>query len=322
MLASMRMSMCANLILCTVSCLAGPRVAWARQQTSQATSGDLRPSDAHSGSGFDQGSGTLVEPVDHAYGSRMPGAQRRLQQGDAEKAPTGMAAWNPRTHGYVAAISIGLLGPLAVVVSRNFREFRPFWIWVHSLLAVVALIGGVVGLIFGGKLPEDGLDESVYSAHKGIGGAAVALYGIQVLMASVRPNPSHKRRKLFNIAHHWTGRVGIALGIISVFIGLHLAEELNKFFWGYAIVLGVIILLWIVKEVLDLFAVLKSNRRGPGSHKMPGPVNGSFASVLLLHGRPAVGPEGSTHAKRGSTNDLMTRDEQIHHSGNLEMTNI
>lgn len=49
----------------------------------------------------------------------------------------------------------------------SLQEFKPVWIWVHSLLAIVALIGGIVGVVFGGKLPEDAdFVDSVYSAHK------------------------------------------------------------------------------------------------------------------------------------------------------------
>ncbi len=45
--------------------------------------------------------------------------RRRLQQ-EADK-PSGLAGWNPRTHGYTTTIAMGLVAPLAVVVSRNFR---------------------------------------------------------------------------------------------------------------------------------------------------------------------------------------------------------
>lgn len=184
---------------------------------------------------------------------------------------------------------MGLLGPLAVVVSRTFREFRPLWIWFHGGLALTALVGGIVGVIFGSQLPD--LTGSVYSAHKGIGAAAVALYGLQVLGAFFRTKPIHASRKVFNFVHHWLGRLGIVLAIINVYLGLKLAKEKNKFYWGYAIILGSIMLLWITKEVLDFFAVMESNRRGPESHKRPGPVNGSFASRFLLHGRPQVGKD-------------------------------
>lgn len=47
--------------------------------------------------------------------------KRRALLQDQAAQPTGLAAWNPRTHGYVAAISFGLVMPLAAVISRCFR---------------------------------------------------------------------------------------------------------------------------------------------------------------------------------------------------------
>lgn len=45
-------------------------------------------------------------------------------------------------------------------------------------------------------------------------------------------------------------------------------QELHKFWWGYAVALGAIVLLWLAKEVIDFFAVLSSNRRGADSLKV------------------------------------------------------
>lgn len=46
-----------------------------------------------------------------------------LQAGGGEmmEMPTGVAAWNPRVHGYTAAISFGIVMPFAVIISRCFR---------------------------------------------------------------------------------------------------------------------------------------------------------------------------------------------------------
>ena len=45
-------------------------------------------------------------------------------------------------------------------------------------------------------------------------------------------------------------------------------QELHKFWWGYAIALGAIILLWLAKELIDFFAVLSCNRRSADSLKV------------------------------------------------------
>ena len=41
--------------------------------------------------------------------------------GGGESEPTGIAAWNPRTHGYTAGISFGIVMPFAALISRGFR---------------------------------------------------------------------------------------------------------------------------------------------------------------------------------------------------------
>lgn len=45
-------------------------------------------------------------------------------------------------------------------------------------------------------------------------------------------------------------------------------QEVHKFWWGFSIALGAILLLWLVKELADYFAVLSSNRRGANSLKV------------------------------------------------------
>lgn len=56
---------------------------------------------------------------------RLQASRSLLQEGGSgmvEEEPTsGLSSWNPRPHGYAAAISFGLALPLAAVISRNFR---------------------------------------------------------------------------------------------------------------------------------------------------------------------------------------------------------
>jgi hypothetical protein len=45
-----------------------------------------------------------------------------LQEAGGEEAkPSGIAGWNPRTHGYTVAISFGIVMPFAAIISRGFR---------------------------------------------------------------------------------------------------------------------------------------------------------------------------------------------------------
>ena len=41
------------------------------------------------------------------------------------------------------------------------------WFWLHASLSVAALIGGILGVIFGSKLPADKFEGvSIYDVHK------------------------------------------------------------------------------------------------------------------------------------------------------------
>lgn len=42
----------------------------------------------------------------------------------------------------------------------------PGWFWLHVPLGVAAFIGGLLGVIWGAKLPSDDLTSSLYDAHK------------------------------------------------------------------------------------------------------------------------------------------------------------
>jgi hypothetical protein len=44
-----------------------------------------------------------------------------LQESGGGAEPTGIAAWNPRTHGYTVGISFGIVMPFAALISRGFR---------------------------------------------------------------------------------------------------------------------------------------------------------------------------------------------------------
>ena len=40
------------------------------------------------------------------------------------------------------------------------------WFWLHAPLGLAAFVGGVLGVVFGAKLPQDGLSPTVLDAHK------------------------------------------------------------------------------------------------------------------------------------------------------------
>jgi hypothetical protein len=45
--------------------------------------------------------------------------------GEEMAPPSGIAGWNPRTHGYTVGISFGIVMPFAALISRGFRVGAP-----------------------------------------------------------------------------------------------------------------------------------------------------------------------------------------------------
>lgn len=170
---------------------------------------------------------------------------------------------DPRVHGYVASVFLGVLLPLSIVVARNFKEFNPKWFHVHRVLGVLAFVGGLIGVIFGQYITKNEQlvlrnsivvvgAEPVPSYHKGLGWLAVVLVAAQMTSLVLRPAMGHKYRGIWEICHHWSGRVAVAFSIANVYNGAYIAKETAKYYWGYSIVLGVIVLAAFSKEIVDI----------------------------------------------------------------------
>jgi hypothetical protein len=68
---------------------------------------------------------------------------------------------------------------------------------------------------------------------------------------------------------------------ITVYICIDL-QEAHKFYWGYAIIIGAIILVWLLKEVIDFFRVTADNKRvDRGGHEVISRVCGAFDTALF-----------------------------------------
>jgi hypothetical protein len=56
-------------------------------------------------------------------------------------------------------------------------------------------------------------------AHKWVGVVVTALGSIQLVIGFMRPHPGSEWRPLWNVAHHYTGRLAIILAWVAVLIG-------------------------------------------------------------------------------------------------------
>ena len=68
-------------------------------------------------------------------------------------------------------------------------------------------------------------------------------------------------------------------------------QEAHKFYWGYAIIIGAIILVWLLKEVIDFFRVTADNKRvDRGGHEVFHRVCGTcMRFIMTLFASSALG---------------------------------
>ncbi|BDA49891.1 probable cytochrome b561 and DOMON domain-containing protein At3g25 [Coccomyxa sp. Obi] len=128
-------------------------------------------------------------------------------------------------HGWLMSIAWGVLAPAAIVLAYNFRNVPPSNMWFHAhraimLVAYLMQLAGV-GVVIA-VMPQY---WEVYSRqvmiHIAVGIALEILAGGQVLAAMVkRPSQASRYRRAWNVAHTWTGRLLLLLGIALIFDGL------------------------------------------------------------------------------------------------------
>ena len=163
---------------------------------------------------------------------------------------------NMRTlHAVFMSLAWCVLLPAGVVVARLYKDRHPSWFAAHTTLqtwgALFAIAGYTVGLklasmpahlvestkaadttavatvVMSARLKGAGIASSMHSA---VGTTAVVLLLWQIVLVTVlRPNntgESKRRRRLWNLAHRWTGRSAIALGVSNCYLGLAMWTKL------------------------------------------------------------------------------------------------
>ncbi|EIE22951.1 hypothetical protein COCSUDRAFT_41963 [Coccomyxa subellipsoidea C-169] len=128
-------------------------------------------------------------------------------------------------HGWLMSIAWGVLAPAAIVLAYNFKNVPPTNMWFHAhralmLLAYLMQLAGV-GVIIA-VMPQywDYYSRQVM-IHISVGIACEFLAGMQVLSAMVkRPGKASPYRRTWSVAHIWTGRLLLIVGIVLIFDGL------------------------------------------------------------------------------------------------------
>ncbi|KAI0417896.1 hypothetical protein F5X98DRAFT_363420 [Xylaria grammica] len=161
----------------------------------------------------------------------------------------------PVAHGALAATAFGFLFPLGAILVRVVPGREA--LFAHGFLQVLAYAAYVAGAGLGLYLasimhiPGSGaglLDAAGRNAHPIIGIVLLVALFFQPLLGAVHHARFKRlgRRTWVSHVHLWTGRLGITLGIINGGLGFALAGTTGAPVVAYAVVSGVMWLLWLL----------------------------------------------------------------------------
>ena len=103
------------------------------------------------------------------------------------------------------------------------------WFRLHVALQLSGMVCFIVGFVYAWKyLPGVGNGDptgaKVGLAHMYLGTIIMGLAGLQVIVGFVRPKPGSRPRPLWNILHHWLGRLTIFSAWVTVYMGIYMAH--------------------------------------------------------------------------------------------------
>jgi hypothetical protein len=195
-------------------------------------------------------------------------------------------------HGIVAAVAFAFLFPLGSILMRVAHLGPHTWV-LHGLVQLVAyaLYTAAAGLglhlVSIVRIPSSSnnnttslLDMAATNAHPIIGIVLLGVLFFQPLLGLLH----HRRFKRLGTrtwvshAHLWTGRFGITLGIVNGGLGLALAGATGAPVIAYAIIAGVMWVLWL------LAAGFGEYRRARAQDKEGGYANGGVPGAVVPPG--------------------------------------
>lgn len=79
---------------------------------------------------------------------------------------------------------------------------------------------------------------------------------VQALSTTIwRPLKGHKYRALWDVGHHWLGRLAFVLGIASFFLGIYIAAVGWGWYVAYGATVGAFLILMGLKDIIDTVTV-------------------------------------------------------------------
>ncbi|KAG9132564.1 hypothetical protein Leryth_008466 [Lithospermum erythrorhizon] len=136
-----------------------------------------------------------------------------------------------QVHGFLNAISWGLLLPFGAVTARYLRHLpttnTAAWFYAHAGIQISATLIGTVGFSIGIWLGEMSPGR-VFGLHRKLGIAAFCLAWLQTMALLFRPKTTNKFRKYWKSYHHFVGYACVILGVVNVFQGLQIMGDQER----------------------------------------------------------------------------------------------
>lgn len=161
-------------------------------------------------------------------------------------------------HATFMTFSWGILMPVAVIFARYGKSFpNALWFSVHRIAQIVAYVMAVLGFFVALGMVQGSHYKTVWHAQFG---TFVLIWGLaQLLVGIFRPHKDEKEgamessgaRKIFEIAHPWSGRILLFFALIQIFGGMAIRQSPA----GWIVLFVFILLIYI--GVVAFFEVRK-----------------------------------------------------------------
>ena len=166
-------------------------------------------------------------------------------------------------HGALMSAAIGVFFPLGIAFARFCRspQLSPAWLRLHQAFVTI----GIVLLIAGFAIAVNQLDSLDYSKtennyHRIAGYIVFALFLLQFVLGFVRPHAPpigsgeklSERRRVWNVVHHWNGRIAYVFGIAQIYTGIKILDGGSETLWEalFSGIWGALFLLLILLQIV------------------------------------------------------------------------
>ncbi|MCO5560814.1 hypothetical protein L7F22_014434 [Adiantum nelumboides] len=154
-----------------------------------------------------------------------------------------------KSHGIVNIFAWALLAPVGAFIARYLRQQDSLWFPLHIGCQTVGYVLGITGVALGIKLTTE-LPTADWRHHRVVGIFVLFLATLQVLALCARPGKESKHHNLWSWYHFIVGRCLLFLAAVNIVIGIRIADAGPSWKAGYAVILVITLLAFIILETM------------------------------------------------------------------------